>query len=433
MIVYQLIQKRIAPLLFAITIMLIFFCFFTKSLWAGGQPKTLTISFSKSPSTYLPIENDLITVNATTNPIQAGVQVTFTLTQSYQFSFSDGTTTPKTATTNSSGVASVTIKSLTYYGVAKVRVTATNYTGDEKQIPIDTDNDLIANSWEQTYGGTAPNYLDPNADNETVSGITQTGDGFTVLNEYKGYRIPGLGHSRMNPTQKEVFYHVNSSATGATFAKNGLSSLGLTVITPASGNPITFLGSESRDRIYASKSGSFSTTTDGDWWNLNGTSKGDTGVMLGRATLGGYYANPRDAVAAVYETAISNLYTLNQINEVAFSNPTISVSGIGGDVTWDAVFNGQDLNGDGDNFDAFNAFDIMSPVGQPNDMTGGGADGILFSLTQSQALNKAARHEVGHTVGIDHATTLSSVMRAYLGPAMVDTFTSSDKQQVRLK
>ncbi len=426
--VYRLIQKRIAPLAFAITIMLIFLCSFTSSLWAVGQTYTLTISFSESPSTYLPMANDLITVNATTSPTQSGVEVTFTLTQRDQFSFSDGTTSPKTATTNGSGVASVTIKSLSYYGVAKIAVTATNYTGDEEQIPIDSDDDLIADSWEQTYGGTAPNYLNPNDDNESVSGISETGDGFTVLNEYKGYTIPGLGHSRMDPTEKEVFFLNGSNATGADFAKSGLLGLGLTVIAPTSGNPITFLGSQSRKRINCHKSTYYSSLTDGDVFNSNGTTKGDTTIYFGiTSTL---YKSSGE-MCNVYETAISNLYSLNGVYESIvepFSWPGWAENG--SQATYYAIFDGDDLNGDGDDLDQINVFDLMSPSEDPNDAI----DDKIGTMTQAETLNRTARHEVGHIVGMDHASTsVSSVMRQGNGPAKVDSFTSTDKNQVDLK
>ncbi len=69
----------------------------------------------------------------------------------------------------------------------------------------------------------------------------------------------------------------------------------------------------------------------------------------------------------------------------------------------------------------------MSPSGEPNDAI----DGKIGTMTQAETLNRTARHEVGHIVGIDHASTsVFSVMRQGNGPAKVD---STDKNQVDLK
>jgi hypothetical protein len=68
-------------------------------------------------------------------------------------------------------------------------------------IPRDTDGNKIADAWE----GRA---LDPQADDEEVSGQNAKGDGLTVAAEYRGFVVledGGKVHHRLNPKRKELF------------------------------------------------------------------------------------------------------------------------------------------------------------------------------------------------------------------------------------
>jgi hypothetical protein len=85
-------------------------------------------------------------------------------------------------------------------------------------LPVDRDQDGMADSWEQANGGN----LEPSMDSEPgKSGGTMTppaGDGITAFDEYRGFHIldqsdlEGVEHVRTNPLTKQTVFYWDSNS-----------------------------------------------------------------------------------------------------------------------------------------------------------------------------------------------------------------------------
>ena len=198
----------------------------------------LELEFDKDPDTYLPIKNDLIEVTATITPAPPpGSMVTFELVQADDFTFADSTVAPKMEEVVGKE-AKVMIKSQEYWGVVTVKATLVRPgkadLDDEQQLPLDTDNDGIADSWEldPANGGTLAkggSNQDGNWDDETSPGNTNDGDGLTKLDEYKGALDQG-NHLRLTPEMKEVIFDVTQATHGQFAIQEVEQQLGIDVI-----------------------------------------------------------------------------------------------------------------------------------------------------------------------------------------------------------
>ncbi|MCK5346122.1 MAG: hypothetical protein KAR20_22080, partial [Candidatus Heimdallarchaeota archaeon] len=143
----------------------------------------------------------------------------------FEFIWSDDTTEEKSVILKAgenSVDCPVNLKSTSYFGV--VGVTAGIYDGQddiesdyeaENEMPEDTDNDLMADSWEKQYLD-CYNYTDieefkPRDDLENEPEFKKTGDYITNLEEYRGYSIYSRNKVfirngfRFDPTKREVF------------------------------------------------------------------------------------------------------------------------------------------------------------------------------------------------------------------------------------
>ena len=112
------------------------------------------------PETYLSIKDDEIVVTATVAGAADG-NIRFELAGTnggapYEFAFAVGgspTTSAQVVPVASDGTAAVTLRSLEWWGVATVTATyepADGSTGGtaQQEIPVDTDDDTIADAWE---------------------------------------------------------------------------------------------------------------------------------------------------------------------------------------------------------------------------------------------------------------------------------------------
>jgi hypothetical protein len=87
------------------------------------------------------------------------------------------------------------------------------------EIPIDEDNNFIADNWESEKGH------QPTEDNETVPQSNQSGDGISRYEEYRGFIIDSGGeevHIRTDPTIKDVFIKDESNLGAGYFTDLGL-------------------------------------------------------------------------------------------------------------------------------------------------------------------------------------------------------------------
>lgn len=88
------------------------------------------------------------------------------------------------------------------------------------KIPQDENGNHIADSWEKSYYGDKSATAD---DDETPSGDGDTGDGLSLYEEYRGFRVQGA-HIRTNPLVKDVFIWDEDNLGKGYFAQSGLAS-----------------------------------------------------------------------------------------------------------------------------------------------------------------------------------------------------------------
>ncbi len=74
---------------------------------------------------------------------------------------------------------------------------------DYLTIPLDADEDRVADTWEAAYGVSHQN---ENADEDSQpAGQRSSGDGISLYEEYRGIEDENRQHQRLNPTRKELF------------------------------------------------------------------------------------------------------------------------------------------------------------------------------------------------------------------------------------
>jgi hypothetical protein len=117
------------------------------------------------------------------------------------------------------------------------------------------------------------------------------------------------------------------------------------------------------------------------------------------------------------------------------------ITDVNGDRDYSAVFDGTDINNDGDTTDLINPFDLLAPpksalkknAKADNDPI----DGLIATISLQQKQRNTSLHEAGHAVQIVpdniHPTSGQSVMRSGIGPGQIATFTSAQIKQMNLK
>jgi len=88
-------------------------------------------------------------------------------------------------------------------------------------IPKDDNGNKIADAWEDTLDGDSSTKEDADEDNDPDTGSGHIGDGLSVYEEYRGFRIQG-GHQRLNPSQKDVFIRNRAQLPTDMFELSGL-------------------------------------------------------------------------------------------------------------------------------------------------------------------------------------------------------------------
>ena len=450
------------------------FYFYQNSVLINGEgtftqryDPRIELEYDKAPDTYLPNKNDLIEVTATVFPTPPpGSMVTFELTQADDFTFEDSTVTPKMEQVVGNE-AKIIIKSQEYWGVVKVKATSPRPgqadLEDEKQLPTDTDNDGIADSWEldAANGGTLAlggSMMDQDWDEEVTNGTPNNGDGFTKLGEYQGVMI-GMDHQRMTPEKKEIFADIQKASEGPFAIAQIEAQLGLKVYLFEGISP-TGIYSGSRNlkylgfnfargfagRLFVRDQGSLHMNPG------NAADSTDNGIavqgtylitrslrrpssfsfQVGKTTT---QVHSGGGLSDVYEQTISNIWTNNYISEVVAHVFAYSVVSATPNRRWTSIYNGTDLDGNGPPArDLLNPFDLLSAS-----LVNDAVDGISAGFTQQQYLQAVTLHEVGHALGMDtyvgrkHPLTGPSVMRSGWGPERVLTFSADDILQLQLK
>ena len=437
----------------------------------------IELEFDKDPKTYLPLKDDMIEATATITPTPPpGSMVRFELTnftyppnsETDQLQFADGTVAPKDVAVNGNE-AKVNLKSTTYWGVVDVKATFTPLAGiiidDEEQLPVDSDTDGIADSWEldAANGGTLAlggNDQDQNWDDESTrvnTGNRNDGDGFTKLGEYQGVTI-GPMHLRMKPPRKEVFMDIFGAAEGAFAIAEVRQQLDLDVYQfkgTGIGTPGAMVLNYQGVNTQRSNGGKIIVVDDGvpapsptsgvqrtlngiviqnGVYTANSSRRAPPGrrIRLGRTT--GTSSVTGGARARVYDGTIDNIFALSSNNILESARTTFeqTIAEVNADALWTARYRNRDFNNNGSRMDPFNPFDLLSQGGA-NDA----ADNISAGFTVGQLLQATTLHEVGHALGMGpnntHPTRGNSPMRSGWGSGRVFMFSTTDIRQVTLK
>jgi hypothetical protein len=414
------------------------------SFMISGVEGHLELEIDKDPAVYLPIKDDLIIVKANIINKNGNLvpnirgRLVFELLrfQEDEFSWSDGMRAgPIVVNIDPSGVTypsnspptPVMVMSKAYWGSAKVHVYG--HPNDNiglvevedkttKQILIDEDGDGIADSWENSNGLNPHNRRDRNEDNERVQGIHEVGDGFTAWNEYKGYKLSGI-HYRMNPQEKEVFVNRYDAPGIGTYAIGYVRSIGISVIE--SNERPDFQGKATppkpAEAINLMNRTTASATDNGIQYLDDGTPTGYSKFTLGQ-TQG---INAQGDVD-IFLTTINNYFDLNKIRESTILPQPIIYPNSDGD--WrKAIFNGTDINGDGDTDDFINVFDWGDEV----------LDGKIEGMSKNELMERVPLHEIGHTFGLNEAPIGTfSVMRQGVTSQNIGIFTRSETRDIRV-
>ncbi len=189
---------------------------------------------NKQPENYLPIKNDLVPFKIKIIPDNTNQKEVSNKTYTVKLSIKDTKGNPyspeaedKVCFVNLSDNIQITDLKINtesneqlllfknYYGVGQIHAEIVGKVSSNIiEIPIDIDNDIIADSWELQYPSVCvAGNDDREKDNEKIIGIndSESGDGFSVFQEYKGIiKDESLNNSfvRLDPTKKEilVFY-----------------------------------------------------------------------------------------------------------------------------------------------------------------------------------------------------------------------------------
>lgn len=414
----------------------------------------LQLAFSKDgapvdPATYLPSKDDVIEITATLvgGPPDASGSVTFSLPDPYEFEWDGiGGSSPQ-AVTLQDGTATVSMKSLTWWGVATVQadfdLDGQPLTADQ-QIPVDSDGDMIADAWEDANGGRSlGGASDDRAYNEeTSSGNQNHGDLFTKWQEYQGVLV-GNSHRRLKPTRKEVFVDIQNASEGAWAVAEARSQLDIEIIEVAGINTgaeqvagptlLKWIGDLQNNRaqgyIHIEDVGAFhSSPTTGQDYHQNGevvvdgvySVDGSTaaaqqlgptaawgGVTFGQTSYRSFDQTARKV--KIYNTIISNLWRAGpppQTNSIPESVThhfifAVAVQQSGANAPdgmqgWRSRYSNMDLNGNGGPaIDLLNPFTLLSST-STNDTY----DDIVTGHSEQEFLRIVTLHELAHALRI---------------------------------
>jgi hypothetical protein len=354
--------------------------------------------------------------------------------------------------------ASAKLWSYAYWGVASLTATHRGLEGeasDAGEIPIDADDDGIADSWEMSPegGGTMEhggNDQDQDWDEETSQGTTHDGDKFTKEAEYKGIMITPVVnpdsavYRRLRADRKEFLVlvdsvlavHVDSAvveigqqleidAIAYTFSKELVQVFG----RPAFQSSIVRVIDEDYEHALL----------DGLVWDA-GVHQGDTTVTVGW-TNGALWMNASGVPVEIYSEAIQNFWQANSYPEESTTQPEfipwwVTESLL--DRVWLAYFNNKSVNGDKDTDDLINPFDLLAPPPDHGPFRNDDYDGEIASFMEGVFLRRVILHELGHALGMRHPNEYevplyASPMRQGVGPGKTKMFDLSDKERVWIR
>ncbi|MFN4958781.1 MAG: hypothetical protein ACK5E7_14620, partial [Cyclobacteriaceae bacterium] len=405
----------------------------------------ITLSVDKTPATYLPIKNDSIKATATINTPADSCEVRFILITAIDFTFKDKTITPKTLPLTSNSIDAELV-STSYGSVVTLRAVlirkGVKLDSAQLQLPIDTDGDQIADLWEldPANGGTLSlgknNQKDRDWDEDKSIGNSNDGDGYTKWDEYLGTVINGV-HTRLKPTRKEVFFDTSLAGEGAFVKQEFLTQLDVDVFE-IGGAGFVMIGTKVPNTITLTDK-QHHMANDGLIWVNNQRTANREFPQFGNTNItAGTYNGGR---SEVYTGTMANIWLNNVYQESQSKIIDYLITDVTGDFRYYAVFDGTDINGDGDTIDLINPFELLSPkkaafksnTKADNDPI----DGLIATISQQQKHRNTSLHEAGHAVRIVpdniHPTSGQSVMRSGIGPGQVPTFTPAQIKQMNLK
>lgn len=406
------------------------------------------------PDTYLPSKDDVIEVTArfVGSPPTVPGDVMFMLTQHHEFEFDGTGGSGPVSVTLQNGEATISIKSLTWWGVATVQA---DYELDgfpltvEQQIPVDMDGDTIADAWEmlEANGGRLDmgedgNNQDGMWDEEDGPGVS--GDNVTKLGEYMGYVEFGT-HRRLSPDVREVFVRMlGFSSPYKEAAEEALAELGVVAkhyidIPQAMWDPV-----DSRARLMDFLLHAAGGLAMVDLSTINTTTNPP---ILGGGGVGPILSGDVDYDPAFISMTV-NIYG-DLINRFfgGYVYPETLPSGIvaqtfgwkdvstsSGVEIWHSHFDGTDVDGNGQLVDLVRVFDLLALQVLPYSSSQNGAyDQHIAGLNPTSYAELVTKHEVGHAVGIvGHLMSGSSVMREGIGPAKTRAFSQLDLARVNM-
>jgi hypothetical protein len=307
------------------------------------------------------------------------------------------------------------------------------------EVPIDTDDDYIADYWELrprnggtlSLGGSAQ---DGNWDEETSRNCPNKGDGFTKMDEYMGYTWNNV-HHRLSPNRKEIFFNTSLSSYGSFIKKEIANQLDVDTVELNSRPDLLMCGTKLIQGIEIHDKNSRSGTNNGIFIQ-NSVSAGH-GPNI---TFGQCRGNKGNALVEIYVQTFRNVYLNNSISENFKGTFIFPIADSSGFVIYEAVYDGTDMNGNGNNTDLINPFDLLSPKNAVRPNTKADNDSIdsrIVGIDLNTAIENNVLHEVGHAVGMApgnaHPATGYSPMRSGIGPAHNDTYSTNDINQFILK
>jgi hypothetical protein len=415
---------------------------------------TVVLEFDRDPATYLPMKGDSIRVTARVHPEPPqGSEVVFRLAGVDSLRFRD-TELDSLVVPVVGDSASAKLWSYAYWGVASLTATHRGLEGeasDAGEIPIDADDDGIADSWEMSpEGGGAMNlggsYQDQDWDEEASPGTTHDGDDFTKFDEYKGYMLrllsnPQLGsHFRMKTSRKEFFISSDTALQSETFSAITSISQQLDM------EPIYFdrmtvspysYGKQDGDVLRASvrivAADTASVSGNGIRW--------DYGQELPHNLVSGGTAGSMGCTdstsSTIYLGAINNFWNENTFPEAADTSLTWLTPDLADDVFWYAVFASRNIDDNPGTNDFVNPLDLLNrhPEHGPLKFSNNDPyDSIIAEHNEADFTRIVVLHELGHALGIvDHPYGNPTVMREGVGPGKIDEFMPNDIALMRLK
>jgi hypothetical protein len=307
------------------------------------------------------------------------------------------------------------------------------------EVPIDTDNDYIADYWElkQENGNSLSlggNSKDENWDKETSLNCPNNGDGFTKMDEYKGYTWNNK-HHRLKPTKKEIFFNSNNTNYGKFIRKEFAEQLDVDTIELNRRPQLLMCGSKVVHGIEIHDKTTRSNTNNGIF--IQNSTPAGHGPSV---TFGQCQGNKGNALIKIYVQTFINIYQNNSINEKTVGTFKFPIADKNGRIIYEAVFDSTDLNGNGVNTDLINPFDLLAPKNPSRPNTKADNDPIdnkIVGIDLYTAIKNNILHEAGHAVGMapgnSHPTTGNSPMRSGIGPAHNSNYSPNDINQFKLK